>query len=318
MATRTVSEEWLRAVDSLWGSATEQRTADTTRTPGPLYHFTDCAGLIGILQNRTLWASLTTCLNDPSEVEYGIEYAQALVRDSKISAEHFPLERIDNRVRQWATHSRVYTVSFCQNLNLAGQWLHYGKAGSGVAVGFYANRLTSGRSTTGKTPFGLYEVLYSEVQQTDAIHTIVSTIDASLSSLFPTLHNDVEKQELREVAADLAATNIWMVAPRLKHPSFKAEEEWRLIAYEPRGPGAPRDGTAGLQLPPATGETRYRSSAGRVVPYKTISFDPLPVFEVVLGRSCPMQEKDLGILVLMEDTLGVRLSVRMSDVPVRA
>lgn len=31
-----------------------------------------------------------------------------------------------------------------------------------------------------------------------------------------------------------------------------------------------------------------------------------------------MQERDLGIFVLMDDTLGARLSVRMSDVPVRA
>lgn len=48
-----------------------------------------------------------------------------------------------------------------------------------------------------------------------------------------------------------------------------------------------------------------------------IRLDTLPAFEVVLGSSCPMGPDDLGVLVLMEERLGARLNVRVSDVPVR-
>ena len=58
-----------------------------------------------------------------------------------------------------------------------------------------------------------------------------------------------------------AADHLWMASPKLKHPSFEAEEEWRLIAYELRGPGSPHG-----QGP--AGETHFRASAGRVVPFK--------------------------------------------------
>ena len=92
---------------------------------------------------------------------------------------------------------------------------------------------------------------------------------------------------------------------------FRAEEEWRLIAYEPK---EVEPSTAGEPL----GVTCFRGAAGRVVPYKKVKFSPLPAFEVVLGASCPMRPEELGIRVLMDEKLGTRLVVSMSVVPVRA
>jgi hypothetical protein len=143
------------------------------------------------------------------------------------------------------------------------------------------------------------------------IRELVRTIDDSLGELLPSIADDPPKDRLRALAADIAADHLWMASPKLKHPSFAAEEEWRLIAYELRGPGAPHgEGPAGA--------THFRASTGRVVPYKKLTFRMLPAFEVVLGRSCPMGPEDLGVLVLMEEKLGARMTVRVSEVPVRA
>jgi PemK-like, MazF-like toxin of type II toxin-antitoxin system len=54
-----------------------------------------------------------------------------------------------------------------------------------------------------------------------------------------------------------------------------------LIAYELRRPGAPHG-------PGPAGETHFRASAGRVIPFKEVLFETLPAFEGVLGSSCPM------------------------------
>ncbi len=160
-------------------------------------------------------------------------------------------------------------------------------------------------------PYDLFRIVYPEERQIEAIRAIVRTIDDSLGELLPTISDDGQRDRLKAVAADIAADHLWMASPKLKHPSFAAEEEWRLIAYELRGPGAPHgEGPAGT--------THFRASSGRVVPYKKLTFKMLPAFEVVLGSSCPMVPDDLGVLVLMEEKLGARLTVRVSDVPVRA
>lgn len=54
-----------------------------------------------------------------------------------------------------------------------------------------------------------------------------------------TIESEQQRDRLTAVAADVAADHLWMASPKLKHPSFEAEEEWRLITYELRGPGAP-------------------------------------------------------------------------------
>ena len=210
---------------------------------------------------------------------------------------------MDKLVAARAGESRAYIVSFCGNLNLAGQWLHYGRAGAGVAVGFYPERLT-------QPPYDLFRIVYRQEAQVEAIRTIIRTIDECLGELLPTIVEEGQRDRLKKVAADLAADHLWMASPKLKHPSFEAEEEWRLIAYELRGPGAPHG-------PGPAGETHFRASAGRVVPFKKLSFEALPAFEVILGSSCPMGPDDLGVLVVMEERLGARLTVRVSDVPVR-
>lgn len=160
-------------------------------------------------------------------------------------------------------------------------------------------------------PYDLFRIVYPAQAQIEAIRAIIRTIDGSLAELLPSISDEAQRDRLKAVAADLAADHLWMASPKLKHSSFEAEEEWRLIAYELRGPGAP-DGEG-----PA-GTTHFRASAGRVVPYKELTFKMLPAFEVVLGSSCPMGPSDLGVLVLMEEKLGARLTVRVSDVPVRA
>ncbi len=304
MTTRAVSGQWQRAAANLIDQLHKLTAGGAHAQPDSLYHFTDCQGLIGIFEHKTLWASLATALNDPSEVRYGIDLARGLFNGGTVAARHFLLDDIDRLLSERAAESRAYVVSFCGNLNLAGQWLHYGRAGTGVAVGFYPGTLA-------QSPFELFRTIYDPVEQVEVIRQIIRTIDDVMAEWLPLLTTAAERDRLKGVAADLAADHLWMAAPKLKHPSFSAEAEWRLIAYELRGPGTPHgEGPAG--------RTFFRSAGGRVVPYKKLTFDVLPAFEVVLGASCPMVYDDLGVLVLMEEKLGARLTVKTSEVPVRA
>lgn len=198
MASRAVSSQWQRAAASLIERVGKHAASSTDPRPERLYHFTDCAGLIGIFDKKTIWASRASSLNDPSEVRYGLDLACDLFRRQIVTATNFSLEGMDGLVAAGADESRAYIVSFCGNLNLAGQWLHYGRSGSGVAVGFYPERLT-------QPPFDLFRIVYRHEAQLEAINTIIRTIDESLGELLPTIDDERQRDRLKAVARDVAA-----------------------------------------------------------------------------------------------------------------
>jgi len=159
-----------------------------------------------------------------------------------------------------------------------------------------------------KKPFDLVQVLYEETSQDLLIRSIIE-------AAFDYLQHHVSEVPRREVtsleavAADLTAQRIWMTAPRLKSPAFAEEREWRLITYDLIGPRVPHSGDPG---PPI----RYRIVARRIVPYMELSYETLPITEVILGAGLSMQPQDPGLRILVENTIrGAQIT--QSSVPVR-
>jgi len=54
---------------------------DATTITTPLYHYTDEAGLRGILQNQEFWLTSYVSLNDTSELKFGIDAAATVLAD---------------------------------------------------------------------------------------------------------------------------------------------------------------------------------------------------------------------------------------------
>jgi hypothetical protein len=272
--------------------------------PERLYHFTTCRGLIGVLRSRRLRASLATSLNDQSEVWYGVQRARQLV-DTLTAGEafrHHLRDALDARSEVSAPAEpawRVYVVSFCAHADRAPHWLHYGQSGTGVAIGFMARHLET-------THFDLYPVVYDGAAQDELIRRVFESawmsVDEALGSA-----QEHERDALMKRAAAVAVTCLWLVAPRIKNPAFEAEDEWRLIGFEPT-----RRTAQHLPL-----RTHFRSAAGRVVPYKIVEYDDLPVCDILLGASAPMLPHDQALAVLAEETIGKPLTISRSEVPVR-
>ena len=99
-----VSKQWLDAATALRDKVGVALTAAPTDRPQPLYHFTDCAGLVSILTSGTLRASLAVSVNDPSEVQYGITRARQLIGSSAITLKtlsHAHVAELLNRSLLW-------------------------------------------------------------------------------------------------------------------------------------------------------------------------------------------------------------------------
>jgi hypothetical protein len=122
--------------------------------PSVLYHYTSPAGLKGILETSSLWATDADFLNDAQELQFGrpqlcdalltqaeslypgdrtpdgsAEWSRAAVMRSAV--DH--LRRVDAISRAQA--EQAYVACFCDHDDLLSQWRDYGISG-GYAIGF--------------------------------------------------------------------------------------------------------------------------------------------------------------------------------------
>lgn len=295
-----LSAEFREAVTRL-GDETLPRFLNSWADPEPqpfaLYHFTDCAGLVGILKEGSLWASLATVLNDTSETTYAMGVLREELKGAGIKATNLNPELLDDfsQPAQFRTDMRTFVASFCGGAT-ASHWLHYGRSGTGVAIAFEAMQLWQVGG------FVLQQVLYRREDQRRLIEGVIRLVD-EVAGQFD--HHPVSDRAL----AELAVSYLRLQAGRIKNPAFVAENEWRLIATTRwSGSVVPRAGDL---------ETHFRVVNGRVVPYLKIPIPRTAIKAIELGAACPMDDDDQGLRVLVEDHQESQVNVFRSDVSVR-
>lgn len=280
------------------------RDINPAERPEVLFHFTTVAGLMGIADGRSLWASLATSLNDSSEVLFAVKLAADLIDKHQVPAPEVFAQHIryyldpDNSPDQARIRWYPFVTSFCGRADSVTHWLHYGHSGTGVAVGFDSQKLV-------QPPFELVKIIYEYQQQLDFLSSIIAAITSKFEELRPGATENDQDPFFR-AAAHLTAQAIWASSPRLKASAFAAEEEWRLITYETEGvdfAGAPGH----VDLP-----TRHRVTGTRLVAYKEVRCDPAPITEVILGASCDTGPDDYALSQLLPGVASTR-----SAVPVR-
>src|SRR5260370_18924451 len=93
--------------------------------PTMLYHYTSGAGLIGILQTRSIWATSIRFLNDSSEYNFALSLAGAVVEERRVKARNrFELgiyTVLEQRLTSVAD-AEVYVISFTENGDQLSQW----------------------------------------------------------------------------------------------------------------------------------------------------------------------------------------------------
>ena len=120
-----------------------------------LYHYTDLAGLRGILRDRSLWCTQIYSLNDPSEIEYGLAVVKRVIDNiiSTGSTETAFLEKLKRFISMsYGPLLDPYTISFSENDDLLSQWRAYANEGRGYSIGFEFSDLTQICAQPATTP----------------------------------------------------------------------------------------------------------------------------------------------------------------------
>ena len=215
--------------------------------PPLLYHYTDAHGLIGIVQDRSMWASRATYLNDGKELAHA--YDIALRQLHKVKTQSSGLEAFRRYLETTTIAPYIFVASFSAQADQLSQWRAYGRGGNAYSIGFNSIILSSAAQRVG---WRLAPCLYQMEEQQ---RLVLGVLD-NFADLFAAGQIvDANDPDPDSVYLRYCHGALLQLSPLLKHSSFSEEQEWRLVS------------------PITEHEVFHRPGAWSLIPYKRF---PLP------------------------------------------
>ena len=221
------------------------------KAPSKLYHYTDFAGLNGILTSHRLWATYGKTLNDASEREFG-ERAVVSRLESHLEPEFHPL--IQDGLNRLPLPEGYFVSCFCEQCDLLSMWRSYAGRGGGYCLEFagaclpvFVDWLTKPISAVVKIHYG------------DELPLHLTNLLAEIAALIR--HDPVNPQRGMALVP-------W-IANQVKHPAFFEEQEWRVVIGSP-----------------SVRSLKFRAGQNNVKPYVELATAPdklLPITKVIYG-----------------------------------
>jgi len=280
------------------GSYHQDMILQPSRGTLDLFHYTDLAGLQGILLYQDLWLTNSRYSNDSEEMVHGINAANKVLNANPASPY---LDIVKQLLAQ--PEGGVYVCCFCEKNNLLSQWRSYGANGTGVSLQFDPNGFSSIAGPD--CPSGLlrlWKVFYEATRQEDIVQKAIDFFAPASPYQQPGCPVDL--------CARQAADAIRFFIPTFKNPDFSEEKEWRLIF------------TPSLS---AIVPLRFRVSRNILVPYYSMkelcTNSPAPASLPIKGLCIgPSSNKQLNVesarLLLLQNGFGA-VPVTASDTPYR-
>jgi hypothetical protein len=304
---------------------------------GEVWHYTDSAGLVGILTSRTpdpplelvpgsppvqvcpngtLRATAATQLNDFSELQYGARRILDWYESEENAAagtirEHVPIRIVLNDLLKHLAENPAYVCCASTTRDSLEHWRGYaGEGGYAVKLDAFATYTLIGRPSV-DTGFMVspewVKVRYKPAEQDELIRSVFDLL------LDPTKQMGmIANSEDQPAAVLVVQSHLAGLATALKHPSFEKEDEVRLIVQRP-----------------SSVVPDFRSSRRGPVPYLTLGhaplgnaqsptvFAPLPVSDVLVGPPTgdAMEQRVRGTRTLLDATGRTCVPVNRSDIP---
>lgn len=113
---------------------------DNTK-PEYLYHYTDAAGLVGIVQGKMFWASGLRYMNDVLEDKFADQQAAQFIRKRGLQIKDNEQQRIGmnlvaDKINEDSSQTYTFAVSMSEEPDLLSQWRAYTPEG-GYSIGFF-------------------------------------------------------------------------------------------------------------------------------------------------------------------------------------
>jgi DUF2971 family protein len=141
----------------------------------PLYHYTEQAGLLGIIGKKQIWATHTPYLNDRREFMHAVDLVREEINDLLTSRDHQTrsiLQEMKDGI-SGIESMNVCVCSFSEERDSLSQWRAYGSGTSGFAIGFPPDFLAEAAEKAG---WYLAPCIYDPSDQRTLIKALVEEI----------------------------------------------------------------------------------------------------------------------------------------------
>jgi hypothetical protein len=243
-----------------WGERSRELEA-AHEVREPLYHYTNMAGLLGIISSQEIWFTDIFHLNDPSELGYGIDTAVDIleaeakrIRDEHVSA-----------FCSWVTHVLVkaggeifsfYVASFSREHDDLGQWRAYADNGRGVAIGLSPTLFAVAADQSRLGPAEKTIAANVTYDRTTCLCNFGEAIQRAVAILArgqAHVTSGVEYEEFGKEMGRQLAVPMFHHAISCKHAAYEHERETRLFLVNDRS-----------ELDPIA---KFRTRGSNLVPY---------------------------------------------------
>ncbi len=308
--------------------------------PKLLYHYTDQKGLLGIIENKCIWATHLRYLNDTSEgrivfrvvldelnsrvnsdammVSFGM---QPLKRSGKLECEDEEIFSQGLAMSSWVTSQDVFVTSFSAKGNLLSQWRAYSGGSGGYSVGFLRSYLcATGAHFLLDRPgrfYGDYSPLIScryhdeteeKCLRADVENLVTSFITEATSAKQSV--SGVSGIEGFNTPGAIALKYFLPLGTRsaiTKDEAFREEAEWRLAFHLNRS-----DAHSGLE---------FRPGRSMLTPYFSVPLEwqdqPIEIKEIIVGP-CPHRDEAMNSVQMLLKREGIQgVEVKDSKIPYR-
>jgi hypothetical protein len=195
--------------------AREKALMSLAPRPESLYHYTNAAGLKGIIESKTIWATQFDFLNDRTEFLYAIDVIKGRLeaRGDVFSPAAFSIGDIGKTL----TKQPHYVASFCEHHDLLSQWRGYAQTNDGYSVGFRFQDLARKKDLA--RGVDLVQLIYQRSEQDRLLDMV---LDAGQEAIDASPGASIK-------IATATVINLLPFFYRFKHELFSGESEWRLI-----------------------------------------------------------------------------------------
>jgi hypothetical protein len=269
---------------------------------GCLYHYTGAAGLIGIIENRKLWATDHRHLNDRKEHQIGTRLLQDELKVSR-------LEKKDRSAFEdlvASTQKGYFVLSFSEQGDQLSQWRAYSAGGAGYALGFKQNNALFSSAT--QHSFNLIRCEYDPTKQQELCRYLVDSFIEGMVT-HQSLHQENDMASRLKGFRELYHWNLALALAMsaLKHQGFEEEKEWRLVSQYPD------EIQNGVSFRPG----RFGLTPYFELPICLKKEDPCKIDEITIGPSSNRTAARTALDLLLSRTETEVGHIRISCTPLR-
>ncbi|MBS7777713.1 DUF2971 domain-containing protein [Acidovorax sp. CCYZU-2555] len=261
-----------------------------------IYHHTTTEGLIGILENKEIWATNIRFLNDYEELVAGLRELESCMENVKSIYKEKSLDdiridfynKLEGVIRDNVKEKDTFISSFTKTRDSLRQWMSYGKPNSSYSIGFdrkllESNDILSISNISNDVVYSLQDVEYGEwmrLRNSSSLDKIMSRV----------------KESNAAVAMVELAQDALFGCCSVKSKQFSDENEVRMI-FQTKKIGKPFL------------KTRFRNFGGVVTPYIGAKIPSAAIKEVIVGPSVNRELSELGLSnILKKNGIDCRVS----------